>query len=327
MLLDDAVRDFLCYLRAEQGATAATHKCYQNRLRHFLRWLAENGYPDAGLDVFNTSTLRRYQYTLSSKGLRPRSVRGSFNALRSFGTFLMNVGVLQSNPAKEIGLPKKDAAERLLTNEEQVRQLLDACERQRDPKKVALSRALFSVFIFTGLRRSECLNLKVGDMDLTEGRLTVRHGKGEKARTAFLCADCLAALRAWMDFRPKDCRHDWLFALDRNRRIYHDGLRILVEQVNAIAGFQGKQAVRPHSLRHFFGTHLLQSGANIRDVQEALGHSHLTTTATYLHTSEQQMRNIAHLASLHTQKPEPARQGEIVRLPFAERARSKRIAR
>jgi site-specific recombinase XerD len=107
------------------------------------------------------------------------------------GAFLVENGVLEKNPAKALTMPKKDAAKRLLVTDTEVLQLLAACERQRNPRQVALSRALLSVLVYAGLRREELLSLHVTDVDFSEGSVLVRNGKGGKSRVVYVCEDCL----------------------------------------------------------------------------------------------------------------------------------------
>lgn len=324
MKLSDCITDYLRYLRYEQGVTASTLKTYGAALRRYLRWLeTEGGYPAPGLEAFSTPVLRRFAYYLGGQGLRPRTIRGVFHGLIGLGQFLVTNGALSENPAKGVGMPKKDAAQRLTVTEEQVRLLFDACERQRSARKVAFSRAIIAVFVYGGLRRSECLDLKVDDLDTKEGSLLVRQGKGQKSRRVFLCEEGVTALREWLTQRPQNCRHDWLFALDANRRLHHDGLRHLVETLAAIAGMKGNEAVKPHTLRHFCATNLSRSGADIRSIQAFLGHSMLQTTALYLHADEERLRDIRELTALQPQKP---KEDNVLHLPQRETAR-KRLRR
>lgn len=327
MTLYDASRDYLNFLRHEQGASKTTHTTYQNRLNNFLRWLEANGYPNAALDAFTLPTLRRYQYHLSGKGDRPRTLRGCFNALRGFGKFLVNVGALPENPAANVILPKLDAARRLIVTDADVAALLEACERQRTQHQIALSRAVLSVLCYGGLRRAEVYNLRVEDVNLPEKSLLIRSGKGSKSRKIFICTEAITALSEWLAVRPK-CQHDWLFAYDRHRRIHDEGIATLLETVKATAGLRNNEAIKPHSLRHWCATNLLRNGANLRDVQAFLGHSDLTTTARYLHSSEEQLRDISELTALRS-RPNTQDVDNIIRLPQREQEhrRFRRLAR
>ncbi len=220
-------------------ATVTTFRTYQSGLNSFLRWLTENGHANASAFDFNVSTLRRYLYFHSERGLRPRTLRGRFHPIKALATFLVNNGAMQADPTKAITLPKKDLAQRLTVSTEEVCALLDACERVADLQRVAMYRVVLSVLIFGGLRRQECLDLCVADYDAGEGCLIVQHGKGNKRRTVYLCDQARQSLDEWVVLRPKGSSLDWLFLLDRSRRVGQDALANLLEEVKAIAGLWG----------------------------------------------------------------------------------------
>src|ERR1043166_6504862 len=155
MKLYDAIRDYFQFIEHEQNVTSGTLETYKSWLRHFHRWLESNGFPEPGLDAFNLPTLRRFLYELSGRKYRPRTIRGIFHPLRGLGEFLLTNGVITVNPAKQVTMPKMDAAERKTVSEEEIAALLQACERQRTPRQIALSRAMMAVFIYGGLRRNE----------------------------------------------------------------------------------------------------------------------------------------------------------------------------
>lgn len=304
MELYGVMEDYLRALKFEQGAAATTFKGYQAQLRHFHNWLMGNGYPAPVVADFNTPVLRRFLYYLGGKGLRPRTVRSYFHPLRALGEFLVANGLLKDNPAKALAMPKKDAAQRETVSDEEVRELLAACERQRNARRVAACRAVLCVLIYGGLRRAEVCDLQVEDVNVKEKSLLVRMGKGSKSRKVFLPDVAVSALKEWMAQRWADCKHTYLFATDTRRRLSFMGLAALVEDVKAIAGFTGRENIKPHSLRHWRATDLMRAGADLRSVQAFLGHTTLTTTAIYLHTDEQQLKNIAELSALNTPKPE-----------------------
>jgi site-specific recombinase XerD len=327
MTLHDAVTDYLHYLEHEQGASYMTCKGYQSQLRYLLRWLSQNGYSCPTLADFTTPMLRRFLYALSARGIRPRTIRGYFHPARGLGAFLVHVGALTENPAAHITLPKLDAAIRLEVTDADVAALFEACERQRTPRAVAMSRALVSVLAYGGLRRSEVCDLNVADVNLTDKSILVRSGKGSKSRKIFVCKDAVTALREWLAVREADCKHEYLFAYDRNRRLHHKGIQTLIETLKATAGLRGNEAIKPHGLRHWCATNLLRNGANLRDVQQFLGHSDLQTTCRYLHSSEEQLRAISELTALRPPS-KPADDGKVIRLPQREpERRLRRITR
>ena len=298
MKLTDAIADYLGHIRHERGLSKITCLHYQCWLRHFTDWLTDNGYPDADLSAFTLPVLRRYQYHKSTNGARPRTVHSAFHSLRGLGEFLVANGALEENPARQVTLPKKDAAQRLTVTDADVSALFQACERVRTARQTALSRAVLSVLAYGGLRRSEICDLRLGDVNLADKSLLVRSGKGGKSRKVFVCSDAVNALREWLAVREKDCQGDWLFMYDRARRLHHQSIATLIESLKAAAGLRDNQAVKPHGLRHWCATNLLRNGANLRDVQQFLGHSDLMTTCRYLHSSEEQLRNISELTAL-----------------------------
>jgi len=327
MLFQEAVQDYInCITHERRLARKTTVTGYANHLHHLSVWLKANGYPEPTLDDFNVTTLRRFLYALSGRNLRPRTIRGYFHPIIGLGAFLVENKVLTANPAKALTMPKKDAAQRLLVTDEEVSQLLAACERQSNPKDVAFSRAVISVLVYSGLRREELLCLCVSDVHLSEGSILVRSGKGGKSRTVYIGESCRSALREWFAFRTKDCKHEYLWARDRSRRVYECGLVSMLEQVKAIAGLADHNNIKPHSLRHNYATRLMRNGADIKSIQAALGHAQMTTTAIYLHLSEQAAKQTAHLAELPTAVP-PKRREEIQSGADVRERRSRRIAR
>lgn len=320
MKLSDCITDYLNHIRHERGLAKSTCLHYQCWLRHFTDWLKANGYPDPALsEVFNLTVLRRYQYHKSKEGVRPRTIHSAFHSLHGMGEFLVTNGLLDANPTKSLTLPKKDAAVRLTVTDGEVRALFDACEKQRTERQIALSRAVLSVLCYGGLRRQELCDLRIDDVDLDDKRLLVRSGKGSKSRKVFVCLEAINALREWLALREPDCQSDRLFMYDRARRLHHISLASLIETLKATAGLRDNAAIQPHSLRHWCATNLLRNGANLRDVQQFLGHTELATTAKYLHSDEEQLRTISELTALRPQKPQAEREdNKVIYLPRRE---------
>jgi integrase/recombinase XerD len=312
--LNDSIQDYFRYIQHEQGVSQGTTETYKSWLRHFHRWLEANGYPDPLLEAFNLTTLRRFLYAISERGYRPRTIRGVFHPLRGFGEYLITTGTLEVNPAKQVAMPKLDAAIRKTVSDEEITLLLNACERQRSPRQIALSKAMISVFAYGGLRRTEAFDLKIGDINLKEGSVLVQQGKGSKSRRVYVCQEAVDALAAWLAIRESDCQTDFLFMFDRRRRIHDDSMKTLMDTLKAAAGLRDHANILVHGLRHAAATRLLRNGANLKDIQVFLGHSNLQITSVYLHTDEEQAKGIASLTAIRPQaqemKPAP-RQGEV----------------
>jgi site-specific recombinase XerD len=301
MHLNDAIADYLRYAKIERNLTPKTMEPYQSWLRHYHNWLQANGYAQPTLQDFNALTLRQfYYYCREERNHRPRTVRGAFAPLRALGEFLVLHKAIVTNPTLEITLPKKDAAERIVVTDAQVMQMWNACERIYPPKRAALIQGVLSCFVYAGLRSFECLALRMHDTDITQeggNCLLIRHGKGEKSRRVFLPEPGVAAIRAWIAARGQT-EQEWLWAYSANRHLGENGLCAMMEELRTVAGLREESFIGAHSIRHNFATRLLRGGANIRDVQTALGHSQLTTTAMYLHADEERLRSIAHLSAL-----------------------------
>lgn len=301
MLISEAIRDYGDYARHEAGHTRATFYSYQSWQRNFARWLEENGHADPRVQEITAGLIRRWVYALSGRNLRPRTIRGALHAIRALFAYLVEMQALSASPALEIKLPKRDAATRLTVTDEDLTALLAAAERQRTEFRCLRDRAVLAVLIFCGLRRQELLDLKISAINLIDQSLLVQQGKGQKARTIYLCDEALVALREWLAFRQTfTCRHDYLFVSEGKRPFGETSLTSMLEEVKAIAGFKGDPRIKPHSIRHAGATRLLRNGADIRSIQAWLGHSQLQTTAIYLHTDEEQVRKIAPLASLRS---------------------------
>jgi integrase/recombinase XerD len=311
MLFSDVAQDYLLHLRHERGLSTNTFYCYKCHIQQYEDWLKGQGYTEPSLTaVFTTQLLRRYLYSLSERGLRPRTIRSNFHAFRGLGLFCEENGILKDSPAHSVRLPKRDAATRLLVSRDEIVALLEAVERQRNPQKVALTRAMLSVLVYCGLRTSELLNLKVLHVNVPNKTLLVQHGKGDKSRVLYPPQECLVALEGWLALRPKDHPTDWLWAYGKERKVAEHGFRVLFEEVKAIAGLSDHDNIKPHSVRHAFATRLMENGADIRSIQAALGHADATTTLIYLHASEQPAKAMATLATLDDSEPPSSRAAE-----------------
>lgn len=304
MILEDCVRDYHAYLKHEQGAAPQTAEQYQSWLRYLLRWMAANGYPTPTVVDFNTTVLRRFLYHLSGeKDYRPRTVRGAFCPAKGLAKFLVRNGVLAEDPTATIQMPKKDAAIRDTVSDADVRALLDAAERQRNPKQVALARCVLSLLVYGALRRQELLDLHIADVDTTENAVLVRSGKGRKSRRVFVPASVSVAVKEWLAYRPQNPQ-PWLLAFDARRRIHERGLATLLDELAATAGLRG-QVIRSHMLRHWRASDLMKSGADLHSIMVFLGHTDIRTTQQYLHADEEKCRGLAAISTLMDSETRP----------------------
>ena len=309
ILLSDATDDFLEHCRTEKGLTRRTILTYGAALRQYRKWLQASGCEAPTLADFDSPLIKKYHYQAAGQGLRPRSLRGKLVPLRSLGTWALAHGLLQENPALVVKLPRLDAAKRNVTSDDEVRALLTAAERLPNLRRSALAKAMLSVLVYGALRRQELLDMRIADINLKDGSVTIRSGKGQKPRIVWPHRECLIALREWLAVRPK-AEQDWLWPFDKTRRFHYNGLRSILEEVKAVAGLRDHSNIHPHSLRRNCATRLMQQGADLRSIQQFLGHAELTTTAVYLATDEQRLRQMSKLGSLTPRtSAEPNRSG------------------
>jgi site-specific recombinase XerD len=303
--LEDHIADYLRHLRYGAGCSKSTFKAYQSQLRRFVRWLRESvGHPPRLNDV-TARNFRNYIVELMEQGLRPRTVRSAAMPVRSLFNYLLECDVLDSSPVHAVRLPKKDAAQRPRVLEEELLALPEGCDRLAGLERSCMAKALILLLITAMIRRSELLATRVQDVNLEAGQLLVASGKGGKSRSIFLPDDARAALAAWLRSRPA-CDHDYLFIVDKHRRLGNEGLNTLLEEVKAAAGLRGHDHIQPHAIRHAAATRVHRRGADLRSLQTMLGHANIATTAIYLHADEERLRLVAGLASVASPEPPAA---------------------
>jgi len=296
-MLHDAARDYISHLRIERGLSRATTDSYSSWLNHLVKWLVENGYPQPDISTFNTLVLKRFLYELSGRGYRPRTILSAFYPIKGLAKYLVTMGALKDDPTATMVLPKKDAAQRLTISEQEVALLMEAVDRYRHQRDVAIARAMLSTLVCCGLRASELIDIKVADVSFGNRTLLVASGKGDKSRMLYPPVETLDAIREWMQHREKDCNHEYLWTLDRNRRMGYNGLLHWLDELKCMAGMRDHVNIKPHSLRHFFATRMHDNGAPVKAIQSALGHTDAQTTFVYLHLGEEQTKLMATYAA------------------------------
>jgi integrase/recombinase XerC len=274
--------EFLSYLRAERHLSEHTLRNYALDVSQFLKFWEENQ-PGQSLQMATYRHLRSFLAT-TLKGKSKATMARKLSALRTFFKFLQRRGVLEQNPARLAPTPKADKPlPRFLTVDE-VFHLLDQVggkigfQSRRD-------RAILELFYSGGLRLSELAGLNLADLNVKEGRVRV-WGKGAKERLAFLGNPAQKALQAYLPLREqliqgKALSEKALFLNNRGGRLSSRGVARVVGRWSRIAGLPG--TLTPHALRHSFATHLLEGQADLRAVQELLGHASISSTQRYLH--------------------------------------------
>jgi len=289
--MDQALADFLRHLALEKQASELTVKSYREDLtqaKDFLRSQANGVAVTVGR--VTSRHLRAWLVWLHDQGYAKTTIARRLAAVRSWFRFLCRRGAVESNPAEGLRGPRQDKKLPHYLQEDALGRLLttptpDTILGRRD-------RAILEVLYTAGLRVSELTGLNLNDLDRAEGVATVR-GKGKKERLVFFGAQALDALEAWLRAREELLAHlgkqpagrhkDAVFLNKNGTRLTPRSVGRLLAKYLARAALD--TAASPHSLRHSFATHLLDHGADIRSVQELLGHRSLTTTQIYTHVT------------------------------------------
>jgi integrase/recombinase XerD len=297
--LDRWVEDFLAYARFERGLSANTVDAYRRDLAMWQVFCKEQRI-DAGRagseDVTAYLEKLRAGSSPATKPLAPSSVARMLVSLRSFYRFLRREELLDIDPTAKVGVPKRPRSLPKAISIEDVERLIET--PAPDDLLGRRDRAMLETLYGGGLRISELVGLDVDDVDLKKGSLLVRAGKGEKSRVVPLGRAGRAAVGAYLTLtRPVLVARSAgasakgsLFVNARGGRLSRQGCWKILRTHAAAAGLEGK--VSPHTLRHSFATHMLDGGADIRVVQELLGHASLATTQVYTLVSDRRLREV-----------------------------------
>lgn len=271
-LLDDAIQRFLDHLAATRSAN--TVRSYGVDLAQ-LAQMAGESWPDP-------EGLRRY---LRRYGVTPPTRARKLSALRSFCRYLRKAGLLDHDPTETLEAPIRRRRLPKALSQHQASELLDQADVGRSPLR---DRAILELLYGAGLRAAELVRVRLTDLDFSEGTVRVT-GKGSKERVALFGESCAEAIRAYMAReRPSDGT-DFLF-------LNPDGVGLSTRSIQNVIKRWARRAglpndVSPHTLRHSFATHLLDGGADLKSVQQLLGHESLATTQIYTHISVERLRD------------------------------------
>src|SRR5581483_8337040 len=282
-----AIRDCISNYLAElprRGVSAHTVRNYGSDLEQFANYFEPPGETAPPIEQLDLALLREWLASLYDRRLNVVSIRRKLAAVRALFQFLLQEGILHKNVAKRLKTPKTKQRLPDVMSAEKTNNLLDAVERGEPLEKPSRERdlAFLEVLYGCGLRVSELVGINLDDMDLRSGWVRVR-GKGNKEREVPLPERAIAAVERYLEVRrPAD--DEWaLFVSSRGARLSDRQVRRLVK-LYALAA-TGDSTVHPHSFRHAYATHLLADGADLRAIQELLGHARLSTTQKYTQVS------------------------------------------
>jgi len=279
--MKDPLEAFLRYLEVEKHASPHTLRSYRHDLEDFRRVL---GLTDlSAMRAVDARAIRAYLAALHTRGLDPTSVARKLAAVRSWCRFLVRRGLLAHNPAVQVRSPRPSRKLASFLPIDETAALMDAPVPGTTSRDTAIVELLYA----SGLRVSELVGLDLADVDLAAGTVRVL-GKGGKERIVPFGTAAARALRAHLAERGDAGRG--LFLNRRGGRLTVRSVHTIVRRRAAAVGIDRR--VTPHTLRHTFATHLLDSGADLRMIQELLGHSRLSTTQRYTHVGSDQLMRI-----------------------------------
>jgi integrase/recombinase XerC len=321
--MKELLRAFLDHLALNRNRSAHTVRAYESDILQYLAWVATERarrVSDLTPGDLDGESMRSHIAELGRLGEARTSVARKASALRSFVRFLRREGVLEHDPSSTVVAPRRDHTLPAHLTEQDMQRLLEMPDRQTPLGR--RDRAILELFYASGLRLSELESLDLENLDLA-GRLVRVMGKGGKERIVPFNQTCAEALRAWLKDRASVLATrppPAAIALPRTRRrstarpvrpratgrraergdpvfVNYRGSRLTGRSVDRllrryVAGFTLQAGISPHALRHSFATHLLQRGADLRAIQEMLGHSRLSTTQRYTHVDAAQLINV-----------------------------------
>lgn len=309
------VDTFVAYLNAVRHSSPATVAAYRREVERFLR---ATGTEDPR--SVQTAAVRRYLASLAQEGLGPRSVNRAMSAIRSFYRFLRRYDADTPDPTAGLRGLRSDSRLPVFLFEDEAAAMLDSAARPDsaampdsaaeppgtgDGLTAARDAALLEFLYATGCRVAEAAALRLDDVQL-EARTALVTGKGGKQRLVYLTESAARSLRTYLRDRfaahPESRSVPAVFLNRRGGALSDRGMRLAVSRYRHQVG----KPVSPHTFRHSFATHLLNGGADIRTVQELLGHASLSTTQVYTHTSVDRLRDVYAVAHPHAR---PARPG------------------
>jgi len=293
--LTDYIQQFAEWLAVEKGYSGNTVSCYSRDLKEF----ADKTGPETPVQEITSLQIRAFVYSLNGRN-KSASVARKLSSMRTFFRFLMREGIISADPMGAISMPKQGKYMPVFLSVDEVFTLLEM--PNRDDTFAARDRAILEMLYSTGMRVSELAGLDLPALDFGSGMVRVT-GKGNKQRLAPIGTPALESINAYMGQRDGLIRDrlkrglapdgEALFLNTRGSRLTTRSIERLVKMYAQRAGIASR--VTPHALRHSFATHLLEMGADLRTVQELLGHASLSTTQKYTHL------NLDHLTKVYDQ--------------------------
>lgn len=283
---DKLIEDFEAHLILEKGLSGNTSSAYIRDVRHL-----EDFVRDQSLTLLEISPehLHLFLTTIHELGISPRSQSRMISGIKSFFKFLILEGYMESNPAEFIESPQLSRELPDVLSVEEIDNMIAAIPIGKEES--LRNRAIIETIYGSGLRVSELIDARISRLDLNE-RLLIVEGKGSKERLVPVSPIAAELIEEWLqkrsEMKVKPNGEDIIFLNRRGAPLTRVMIFYIVKELAELAGI--KKTVSPHTLRHSFATHLLEGGANLRAIQEMLGHESIATTELYLHLDRSRLR-------------------------------------
>lgn len=287
----DAIKDYLHFLRVERQLALNTLTSYERDLNSYIQDLSDKQQIGSLLEVERIHILAHLE-TLKTSGNSARTMARHISSIRSFHQFLLREKISSTDPSVHLEMPQIDRTLPKVLSIEEIEELL-AVPNITKPQGLR-DRAMLELLYASGMRISECISLSLEDVHLTMGFVRC-FGKGGKERIIPLGRTALSACEEYLrEGRPKlsktNHRTDVIFINQRGKPLTRQGVWKLMKEHALKAGI--KNEITPHTLRHSFATHLIENGADLRAVQEMLGHADISTTQIYTHVSKKRLKEV-----------------------------------
>lgn len=286
--INDVKQRFLAHLTLEKGMSANTAQAYSEDVDKLVRYFADAG---VGIEHATTDDLERFVCTLQDVGIQPRSQARIISGVKGFYKFLRMEGYMDNDPTELLLTPKIGRHLPEVLTVEEIDRMIDCIDMSKAEGQ--RNRAIIETLYGCGLRVSELVTLKLSQLYVDERYLVIQ-GKGNKQRIVPISPVAIEQIALYLEqTRSRQVaqrgNEDILFLNRRGAMLTRQMIFLIVKQLCELAGI--RKVISPHTLRHSFATHLLEGGANLRAIQQMLGHESITTTEIYVHIDRSRLRD------------------------------------
>ncbi|WP_067728179.1 site-specific tyrosine recombinase XerD [Oceanobacillus damuensis] len=288
-MLTYAIEDFFHFLQIERGLSDNTMLSYRRDLKHYMNYIEKTGRKQSW-DTVTRNEIIGFLYVLKDEGKSTATISRHVSSIRAFHQFLIREQIVTHDASLHIETPKKERRLPDILSLAEVERLLDI---QENTALAIRNKAMLELLYATGLRVTELITLKVSDLHLTMGFVQC-FGKGSKERIVPLGDVAKNAMEKYLDLSRqklvKNKQETALFVNQHGRPLSRQGFWKILKGLTRDAGIN--KSITPHTLRHSFATHLLENGADLRVVQEMLGHADISTTQIYTHVTKTRLKDM-----------------------------------